>query len=999
MIDAESLRSAFLSVSSALPSRVPISTYRLQFNRGFRLRDTLSIIPYLHELGITDIYSSPYFKAREGSLHGYDIIDHQAINPEIGDEKDFSAVSAELNNRGMGLIMDIVPNHMSIASTRNMWWQDVLENGPSSPYAHFFDIDWKPAAGVLEGKVLLPILGGQYGEVLERQELTLTFAEGAFFVNYYEHRLPLDPCTYVSVLDHARETLESTLGGESPHFEEYLSIITALGHLPGPFEEDAGKRTERHREKEIIKKRIAALHEESAEFRRVMAAAVKTFNGQPGRPESLDLLDGLLAVQVYRLSFWQVATEEINYRRFFDINDLAAIRTEDPEVFRETHRMVLRHIAQGKITGLRVDHPDGLYSPHEYFQRLQEECFIRLMFTQLDVEEDEERVEAVRVLYRSARKEHPLLAQPFYIIGEKILMENERIPEDWPIHGTTGYGFMNLVNGLFVSGENRKPLTGIYTRFSENRSPYPELVYERKRLIMKSSMAGEINVLGHGLDRISESDRHFRDFTLNSLVDALGEVIAFFPVYRTYTDPAGVRDRDRRYIESAISRARRHSRDITEPVFEFIRNVLTLTWPENADARTRAQWLGFTMNFQQLTGPVMAKGLEDTVFYDYNRLISLNEVGGNPDRFGVSLAAFHGQNIEGARSWPHALVATSTHDAKRSEDVRARINVLSEIPLIWRERLMSWGRMNNRFKKRINGHRAPSRNDEYLLYQTLLGSWPLPGTPDAGAGKYTERIKQYMRKAVKEAKKNTSWVNPNAEYEEALEGFIEGILGSSRFLEDFLPFQGWMSFFGMMNSLAQTLLKITSPGVPDFYQGTEFWSLTLVDPDNRRKVNYGAVRDALKELREQEKEAGALIVAGELLEDMTSGRIKLYMTHKALHHRRKNPHLYLDGDYSPLYAEGLHGERAVAFERKHEGSSVIPVAPRFLTGMVRDGEQPLGEVWEDTRLVLGPEHEGAVYRDVFTGLERRPLSRKGSIVIPLDTVFSDFPFALLERVS
>jgi (1->4)-alpha-D-glucan 1-alpha-D-glucosylmutase len=999
MADAESLRSAFLSVSSALPSRVPISTYRLQFNRGFRFRDTRSVVPYLHELGITDVYASPYFTARKGSLHGYDIIDHQVINPEIGDEEDFSALSAELKHRGMGLIMDIVPNHMSIASTRNAWWQDVLENGPSSPYAPFFDIDWKPAAGVLEGRVLLPILGGQYGEVLENQELTLTFEEGAFFVNYYEHRLPLDPYTYVSILAHEHGPLEDALGADSPHFQEYLSIITALGHLPGPFEENEGEKAERLREKEIIKKRITAFHDECPEFHSAIDAAVKTFNGGKDRPESLDLLDRLLDLQVYRLSFWQVATEEINYRRFFDINDLAAIRTEDPEVFRETHRMVLRHIAQGKITGLRADHPDGLHSPGEYFQRLQEECFIRLMFAQLEVEEDEERAEAVRVLYRSALKEHPLLARPFYIIGEKILMGNERIPEDWPIQGTTGYRFMNLVNGLFVNGENRKTLTGIYTRFSENRVPYPELVYEKKRLTMESSMAGEINVLGHDLDRISESDRHFRDFTLNSLVDALVEVIAFFPVYRTYTDQAGVRDRDKRYIESAVSRARRHSRDISASVFEFIRDVLMLNWPEKAEESTRAQWLEFTMKFQQLTGPVMAKSLEDTVFYTYNRLISLNEVGGNPDRFGVSPATFHGQNIETVRNWPCTLVATSTHDAKRSEDVRARINVLSEIPHLWRERLMRWGRMNNKFKKRRDGYRAPSRNDEYLLYQTLLGSWPLPGTLDAGAGDYTKRIKQYMLKASREAKENTTWINPNPEYEEALDGFIEGIMSSPRFMEDFLPFQRWVSFFGMMNSLAQTLLKITSPGVPDFYQGTEFWSLTLVDPDNRRQVHYAIARDTLHALMEREQEAGALTVAGELLEAMESGRIKLYVTYKALHHRRANPDIYRDGEYSPLYAEGSQGERIIAFERKREGSSVITVVPRFLAGMLREGKQPLGEVWQDTRLVLGPEHEGATYRDVFTGLERRPVSREGSIILPLDAVFSAFPVALLSRVS
>ncbi len=999
-VEKARLAGACRKVAERLPHRAPVSTYRLQFNSGFRFADAEAVSAYLNALGVTDIYSSPYFKAKEGSTHGYDVIDYQSINPEIGAEVDFVRFTAELGRLDMGLIMDIVPNHMSIAGGRNAWWRDVLENGPSSPFAPFFDIDWNPVREVLEDKVILPILGDFYGKVLENREISLSFEEGAFFIRYYEHRLPVDPSTYERILTHRGETFEEALGGEDPRFQEYLSIVTALKHLPTRTERDPDKATERLREKEVIKRRIWTLYDECPKFGLFVEENVRILNGTNGDIDSFDLLDELLASQVYRLTFWQVATEEINYRRFFDINDLAAVRNEDPEVFRESHGMVLGHVREGKITGMRADHPDGLHNPGEYFMRLQEECFIRLVEAELGLNGSEDAPAGeIRKAYRGLLEENPALSRPFYVVGEKILMESERMPEDWPVSGTTGYVFMNSANALFVNHANARLMTDIYHRFIRSKPHYPDLVYKKKKLIMQTSMASEINVLGHRLNRISESDRHFRDFTLNSLINAIVEVIALFPVYRTYADESGVNDRDVRYIEAAVSRARRRRRDLSASVFDFLRDVLTLGYPEKFSEAECREWLDFAMKFQQLTGPVMAKGLEDTVFYSFNRLASLNEVGGNPDRFGISPEAFHGQNIETAKHWPHTMVATSTHDSKRSEDVRARINVLSELPYHWRERLARWRSLNKRRKSKIEGRLAPGQNDEYLIYQTLLGAWPLGPLEGQKRETFIERVRQYAVKAAREAKANTTWINPDAEYENALIKFIDGIMASSDFIEDLLPFQKLLAHYGMFNSLSQTLLKITSPGVPDFYQGTELWTLTLVDPDNRRPVDYSLARRMLEELREREAGGEPLELARDLLENKEDGRIKLYLTFKALNFRKEKKELFLSGDYAPLYAAGEQARRAVAFERGAQGASAITVVPRLVSGIISGEEDPVGDVWRGTFLLLPPDKEGALYRDVFTGRTLRAGAHEGRAALELSEVFAGFPVALLEETG
>jgi (1->4)-alpha-D-glucan 1-alpha-D-glucosylmutase len=837
--------------------RIPAATYRLQFNSLFRFRDAQAIVAYLNDLGITDIYASPYLKAKKGSMHGYDIVDHNALNPEVGTEEEYAQCVKELGRHGMGQILDIVPNHMYIQSSDNGWWMDVLENGPSSVYAGFFDIDWDPVKKELRNKVLLPVLGDQYGKVLDNQELQLSFEEGSFSLHYYDLKFPVVPKTYITLLENRLDALEERLTREHPDFVELLSIITALTHLPPYTEMSPEKVAERHREKEITKKRLGTLYQESAAIREHIDESVSLFNGVRGDPRTFDLLDGLLDMQVYRLSYWRVATEEINYRRFFDINHLAAIRMEDPQVFRETHRLVMQLIREGKITGLRVDHPDGLYDPSEYFHRLQLSCFSQLRAGFREGLQEEAPLAgspdlAPEVIGRYDELFPPDSGRkPFYIVGEKILLKGERMPEEWPIFSTTGYVFLNSLNGIFVETKNARAFDGLYKKFMSSNLSYQDVVYENKKLIMEVAMSSEVNTLGHYLNLISEKDRHTRDFTLNSLTHAIIEVIAYFPVYRTYINSYSVVDRDHQYIEIAVSKAKRKNPAISASIFDFLRDVLLLRFPENIAVDNKKEWLDFVMRFQQITGPVMAKGLEDTAFYVYNRLVSLNEVGGMPERFGTPIETFHGQNIERMKSWPHALIASSTHDTKRSEDVRARINVLSEIPDEWRRHLALWRRLNRKRRLMVDGQFAPDRNEEYLFYQTLVGAWPVGEMDEAGYAGFRERIRGYMLKAIREAKVNTSWVNPNAIYEDAVMIFVDSVLSDARgnqFPKEFLPFRQKISHFGMFNSLSQTLLKITCPGVPDFYQGTEIWDFSLVDPDNRRPVDYGLRTEMLRGL-------------------------------------------------------------------------------------------------------------------------------------------------------
>jgi (1->4)-alpha-D-glucan 1-alpha-D-glucosylmutase len=990
--------------------RIPVSTYRLQFNSQFRFTDAKKIILYLYNLGISDIYASPYFKVKEGSLHGYDIVDYNALNPEIGTEDDYNELINELRKYEMGQILDIVPNHMNIVSKENVWWMDLLENGPSSIYANFFDIDWNPVKKELKNKVLLPILGDQYGKVLESQELRLTFEEGAFFINYYDYKLPLRPRTYTYILKYLIDDLKNILSPDNPYFTELLSIITALNKLPPHTEKDPKKIADRCREKEIIKTRLSDLYKQSPEIQVFIDENVRIFNGAKGKSKSFDPLDNLLNKQAYRLSCWRVATEEINYRRFFDINDLAAVRMEDPVVFRETHKLIFKLIKEGKVTGLRVDHPDGLYNPSEYFQWLQRHCFVRIRLGLMEKLKEDAPLyaEPSNIELEILRQYDEMLSlnpqsKPFYIVGEKILTRGERMPEDWPIFSTTGYVFLNSLNGIFVETSNAKAFDDMYTKFVKSKVDFQEVVHKKKKLIMKAAMSSEINTLGHYLNRISEENRHTRDFTLNSLTNAIIEVIAFFPVYRTYINSRTVNEKDRHYIEIAVSKANRNNPAISTSIFNFLRDVLLLKFPENFSDTDKKEWLDFVMRFQQITGPVMAKGLEDTAFYVYNRLISLNEVGGSPDRFGTPLETFHGQNIERIKFWPHALITTSTHDTKRSEDIRTRIDALTEIPDEWRKHLIYWRRLNKKNKVVIDGEFVPDLNEEYLLYQTLIGAWPIGEMNKDEYETFKKRIKDYMLKASKEAKVNTSWINPNTIYEDALIVFIERIMNNpsdNKFLKDFLPFQKRISHYGMFHSLSQTLLKITSPGVPDFYQGTEIWNLSLVDPDNRRPVDYSIRTRMLEELKKRETEITLRELARDIVADKDNGMIKLYLIYKALHYREKNSEIFERGEYLTIEVMGEKANNVCAFARRIGNFITLIVAPRFFAGLMQQEELPFGkEVWKDSFIVVPFDAPGVRYHNIFTGEIITAVSYKGATVLYLSELIANFPAALMEKID
>jgi (1->4)-alpha-D-glucan 1-alpha-D-glucosylmutase len=1008
-ISEEKIKEIFHSAAENLPAslRVPIATYRLQFNYKFRFSDAKSIISYLHELGISDCYASPYFMANKGSLHGYDILDHNQLNPEIGTDEEYTEFVNELRKYGMGQILDIVPNHMSIAGNENSWWMDVLENGPSSIHADFFDIDWDPVKVSLKNKVLLPILGDQYGRVLENLELKLMFEEGAFFIDYGGRKLPLDPVSFNRILRFRIDELEKEAGNDHPHLREFLSITTALSHLPSSIEKKSEERMVRQREKEIVKKRLWNLCKESERIRAFIDENVSLFNGEKGDPKSFNRLDELLNDQVYRLSYWGVATDEINYRRFFDINELAAIRVEDPKVFREMHKYVFRLIRGGEVTGLRVDHPDGLYNPVEYFYRLQKGCFVQICFRSFPFPDESALEEEIKRLYDEELSKKPAspLMTPFYIVGEKILTKGERIPEDWPISGTIGYAFLALLNGIFVDAENAKKYDEIYSRFIGLKLNYSDLVYEKKKLIMVTAMSSEVNALGHSLDRISEEDRHTRDFTLNSLRAAIIETIACFPVYRTYVNSFGVIERDRRYIEQAVSKAKRKNPAVSATTFDFLQNVLLLKCPDDLSEPEKAEWLDFVMKFQQVTGPVMAKGLEDTVFYVYNRFVSLNEVGGNPERFGVALDAFHGQNIERANLWPHGLIVTSTHDTKRSEDVRARLNVLSEIPEDWRRCLAKWSRANRKRKPVVDGQWVPDRNEEYLLYQTLAGIWPVHPICDTDYEKLKKRVKDYMLKAIREAKINTSWINPNLPYEDALFRFIDVIFSrpsSNLFFKDFVSFQNKISYFGMLNSLSQILLKITSPGVPDFYQGTEIWDFSLVDPDNRRPVDFDIRKDMLRALKEKMAMVGSDLAefARGLLQEWRDGSIKLYVTFRSLNYRKENRRLFMKGTYLPLQGDGDLQDHACAFARYGEEKVVLVIVPRFLTRLIHNPEEmPFGDkIWRNSSIVLADEIRVNHFHNILTGETVKAVEENGRRGLKKGEIFANFPVALLEGI-
>ena len=958
------------------PSRlavIPRATYRLQFNRDFTFAQAGALAPYLAALGVSHCYASPYLTARPGSTHGYDIVDHATLNPEIGTPHDYQEFDAALKANGLGQVIDVVPNHMGVMGADNAWWLDVLENGPASAWGAFFDIDWEPLNPDLKGKVLLPLLGDHYGQVLNRGELRLEYdaARGEFSILYYQHRLPVDPASYPRIVGHRRERLAAVLGESHERYGELETLLTAFGHLPARTAAKPARMAERQRDKEVHKRHLAALSEACPDIANHLADNLEEFNGRPGHPASFDLLHDLIQVQGYRLAYWRVASDEINYRRFFDINDLAALRMEDPAVFEATHRFILDLVAQGKIDGLRIDHPDGLYDPGGYFRQLQQAAAGR----PLAVGE-------------------PL---PLYLVIEKILADHERLPDDWPIHGATGYRFANLVNNLFVDTSAERRMTRIYRDFTGVDSDFEELAYEAKKLIMHTALSSEFTVLANRLARVAAASRDTCDFTLNGLREALVEVVACFPIYRTYVAYGELSADDRRHIAWAVAVAKKRSPVADTGIYDFIEGVLTTDLARGRSASFREPLQAFAMKFQQVSSPVMAKGVEDTAFYRYHRLTSLNDVGGEPRRFGISVAAFHAATRARALRWPHNMLATSTHDSKRSEDMRARLNVLSEIPAAWKLMLKRWRRLNRGRKRLLDGVDAPSRNDEYLLYQTLIGTWPLNSPDDEALAAYRERIDAYMIKALREGKEHSSWIQVNTEYEGAVSGFVRALLApgdKNLFLADFVPLVQTIIHHGLLNALGQALIKLTSPGVPDIYQGCELWQFNLVDPDNRRPVDYAQRSRSLAEVQAMvdappEQWTQRLLP---LLTGIGDGRIKLYTVWQSLALRARWPEVFEIGDYLPLKVSGAQAAHVCAYARRHGERTVITLVPLLPARLLGDRQVlPLGsEVWTDTVLELPDGLLAGRWRNVLSGESHSPAGE-----LAVGDLLSAFPVALL----
>lgn len=968
---------------------MPRAFYRIQFNRDCTFLQVTEHLPYLRELGISHCYASPYLTARPGSGHGYDIIDHSRLNPEIGTRKEYEQFVAGLEENHLAQILDMVPNHMGVGPD-NRWWLDVLENGQASPYADFFDINWQPQEEELQNRILLPVLGNAFGVVLEEGHLRLVFEpdNGRFLLACYDQHYPIAPRSYPHVLGHDLERLEARLGAQHEGFLELQNLIASFAGLPGREEDDPEQMAVRNRNKEVLKRLLARLCREVPEIGQFIEENVLLCNGEPGRPESFDLLEQLLTLQAYRLAFWRVASDEINYRRFFDINELAGLRMDRREVFEQTHRLVLDLIATGRIDGLRIDHPDGLYDPEGYFRTLQTAVS--------GVSSEQGPLPLPAAGTTRDWQEH----LPLYLVVEKILCAGEELPDNWLVHGTTGYEFSCLLNGIFVDRASEQAMTRLYHRFIGHPLDCVELAHDTRRLIIRTAMAGEINVLSTLLLRLAKRSRYTRDFTLNGLRDALTEVIACFPVYRTYCTDAGHSETDRQRVEQAAQEARGRWQTEDTSIYDFIRAVLLLTpGPRGLDQDRQA--LDFVRKFQQYTGPVMAKGLEDTAFYIYNRLVSLNEVGDEPHRFGVAVDDFHAANRLRAERWPHAMLNTSTHDSKRSEDVRARIDVLSEMVPAWEQAVDRWHRLNTDRKTRVGGKPAPSRNDEYALYQNLLGIWPLTEVDEAGLERLRERFTEYTLKAVREAKVHTSWLNRNQAYEDAITSFIEQLLDPAdrAFVDDFAAFARTVARFGLFNSLSQLLVKLTAPGIPDTYQGSEVWQFRLVDPDNRYPVDWHDLGERFRSLQELLAGDDPPLAErlGALLDHPADGRVKMYTLLRTLSCRREHEQLFAQGSYLPLRAQGPAADHLFAFARVHRQHTVIVCAPRLVARLQGTTGERLaldGERFGETTLPVPDHLAGLRLQNLFCGTGFTVPTQHNPALRAAD-LFRHFPVALL----
>lgn len=958
------------------PRALPRATYRLQLHADFGFEDAAALTDYLELLGISHAYSSPILGARPGSLHGYDIIDHTRVDPELGSTDALGRWSDALHQRGMGLVLDIVPNHMGIGAD-NAWWMNVLEHGPAAEYAEYFDIDWEPAKEELRGRVLLPVLEDHYGAVLDRGLLHLRFegGSGSFEVSYHEQRFPLDAATYPTVLDPVVARLREK-EGEHPHLPELESLLFSFGHLPARSEREPAVRTARTRDSGLLRARLAGLVERWPELRRTIEDELLRYDISRGGSGAAERLDRILDLQVWRVAYWRTAADEINYRRFFDINDLAALRQEREDVFDATHAYVLDLVRSGVVDGLRIDHPDGLFDPLGYCARLRDRL----------------------------SGDRPQLSglPPIWIVVEKILGYHEELPGNWAVHGTTGYEFSALVTALLVESAADTKLDTAYHRFIARRIEPAELVHDSKKLILDTALSSELNVLADAIDRISEADPHTRDFTRARLRAALAELISCFPVYRTYvTEADGPSADDRRHVEQAVAAARQRGRAVEVGIYDFLRDVLLFVGGAGTDEASRMRRARFVGQFQQVSGPVMAKGLEDTALYVHHRLLALNDVGSHPEHHAVPITAFHRANRQAMHNRPAGMLSTSTHDSKRSEDARSRLAALSEHADRWRREVSRFGRMNRSRKQRIDGSRAPSRNDEYAIYQNLLALWPADGAADPAAlALVGERLEAATLKSVREAKVHSSWINPNTEYEDAVRAFTRSLFdptSGAPFLEAFGRFAQPIIRAGYFNALTMQLLKLTSPGIPDLYQGTEVWRFSLVDPDNRRPVDFARRRAMLDSLVRfvDVDDADLPARVSEFLSTLADGRAKLYLTWRTLRLRRERPDLFARGEYLALEVEGPRAEHVIAFSRQWQGEHVAVIAPCRTASLcnLQAGGLPLGErAWRDTSILLPG---GGVFRDLFSG--QRFEASDGSL--RLAEVLSVFPLALLLLVG
>jgi (1->4)-alpha-D-glucan 1-alpha-D-glucosylmutase len=960
-------------------NRVPLSTYRLQLKSSFNLDQVEQLLPYLQRLGITDLYLSPLFRAREESSHGYDVVDHGTIDPAIGDLGKFQRVAQAAREAGMGILLDVVPNHMGINDPGNTWWLDVLENGEGSYFAGFFDIDWHPAATALHGKVLLPFLGEPFGRMLENAELQIIYDNERLQLCYGPRRYPLAPPTWTDILESADDLGASqvaTSGESNSDWIELQSIITQLRNLPAADRRDPFAMEERYREQKIARRRLADLVQSSPAVKKALDSAIRQINGEKGNARSFDELEKLLDQQWYRLAYWRVAADEINYRRFFDINELAAIRVEEPRVFDAVHRLVGHFLTEGLVTGLRIDHPDGLRDPQTYYKKLQG-------------------------LYRSQQSSNGETGQEMYVVAEKILSGDEQLPKDWSICGTTGYDLLNLLSRLQLCEDGSSQLRSFYDDLCNWELKPADIVYLSKRDVLLQSMSSELQMLTAQLYRIAQQHRGARDFTRPSLQRALREVIACMTVYRTYvrSDSWDVSESDYRVVTTAVRMAKRRNRTMPMSVFDSIAAVLLLEHPPTLTDEQAAERRQFALKLQQVSGPVAAKGVEDTAFYRYYPLASLNEVGGELDAKPLSIDEFHRVMRQRQADWPHSLSATATHDSKRGEDMRARLNVLSEVSDKWSAAFRRWRELNRQFERDLDGDPVPDLNEQYLLYQTLVGTWPLaPFSADARR-EYTGRIVQYMEKALREAKIHTSWMNPAEAYEAAVFDFVRDVLSENavKFQADLSAFVSEIADSGFVNSLAQVLLKITLPGVPDFYQGTELWDFNLVDPDNRRPVDFAQRCRRLDDLlarANEDLEQTALGVSSR----WPDADIKLWVIVRALSLRRDWPNVFSYGEYLPVAAAGPAAEHVVSFARRLEEQFVLVVVPRQFQKLC--GNQPGDNHgtpranWRGSQLIL-PDVDGRTWRCALSGRVFESQLLGEHTALEIDQLFDIFPVALL----